>query len=403
MSLYRIDHRHLFIFGFFFYLVSPLWVGMTDIFRGLPGVDLYREWFSMIPGEQLRIYLVVIACWIPSFFFGHFIAGILAPHERKPGLSLFPANATTFGISYLAFIFMIVMILFIYLSRGSLFGGYGSYDIGARGKMSTLLVVLTFFILYQWVSRQNVSVMLIFSAVVTSLLLLSMGGRMYVFQLLVIILIYKTSFSAKRWSGTQLLMFGVAGFVIAVTFGLVRMGASVDGEKAAYSLFAEPAFTWFSTTSYLSANEVPLFNFPSNFLTSFFNLVPNSLFSLKPYIVSTASMVKNYQNPLGADSIWSTLVINFGSIGSCLFIFATGFLYRLLQFISTRSRFMAVFYIMMCSILPFQFFRDGFYILHKQVVFNFLLLPFILLTVLNLFLYLVGKKQQNGTYSELAS
>lgn len=389
MSRYRIDHRHLFLFGFLFYLVTPLWVGMTDVFQELPGVALFRELFRKIPDTQLRIYLIVTACWLPCFFIGHYACSFLVPVKHEKRAELFPATATTYGVTYLAFVFMIVMLLFIYLSRASLFGGYGSYDVGVRGKMSTLLVVLNFFLLYQWVSRQSVSTILIASVVVTALLLLSMGGRMYVFQTLVVVLIYKTSFSAKRWTVRQLVIFGFVGFLLAVIFGLMRMGVSLDAEKAAYSIFAEPAFTWFSTTSYLASNEVPLFNFPSNYLTSFLNLVPNTFISLKPYIVSTASMVENYQNPLGADSIWSTLVINFGSAGSCLFIFMTGFICHLFRDLSLKSRFGAVFYIMICSILPFQFFRDGFYILHKQIFFNFLLLPAALITMLNLFLYVV--------------
>jgi large-conductance mechanosensitive channel len=184
------------------------------------------------------------------------------------------------------------------------------------------------------------------------------------------------------------MLFSVLAFSVGAVFGIWRMGASVNMQRAFYSFFAEPTFTWFSTSAYLIFNDPPLLNIPLNFLTSFFNLVPNTFFSLKPFIVSIYSMVKGYESPLGADSMWGNLVINFGIIGSVLFVFVTGFVLNLLRHLSESSRFAAVYYIMVCGMLPFQFFRDGFYILNKQLFFNFLLLPLIILLVLKTVLYM---------------
>jgi len=116
-------------------------------------------------------------------------------------------------------------------------------------------------------------------------------------------------------------------------------------------------------------------------------MVPNTLFSLKSFIVSAQGMGYSYKNPLGADSVWSTVVINFGSAGSFLFIFLTGFFLNFLRHLSENNRFWAVYYILVCSILPFQFFRDGFYIINKQLFFNFLILPAIVLVALKFIQY----------------
>jgi hypothetical protein len=285
----------------------------------------------------------------------------------------------------------LVLVLFAYLSRASIFGGYGSYDIGARGKMSSLLVIFNFFLIYQLVSGAKASVWLIGGTLLTAFLLLSMGGRMYVFQTFVILLVYKTSFAQKRWKYYHILLFAVFAFITGAAFGIWRMGASINMQRAMYSFFAEPVFTWFSTSAYLIFNDVPLINTPLNFFTSFFNVIPNTFFSLRPYIVSTYSMVKGYESPLGADSLWSNLVINFGSIGSMLFLFVTGFVLNFLRHLSERSRFVAVYYIMICGMLPFQFFRDGFYILNKQLFFNFFLLPGGILLLIKVILYLQTK------------
>ena len=383
---FLIDHRLLFLFGYCFYLFTPILVGTTEIFNGLPGIELYRTAFALVPDAKLGQYLLISALWLPCFFLGNFLFDITV--KKKTNIELFPASISTYSVSYIGILLFLVLIVFTYLGRQSLFGGYDSYDISARGKMSTLLMIYNFFLLYQLISRQRVSLMITIGTALCCLFLLSMGGRMYVFHTFVIILIFKTSFSESRWKLRNVFLFGLLGLFIASLFGLWRMGSSVGFEKAAYSLMAEPAFTWFSTISYLVSNDIPYFNFPSNFVTSFLNLIPNTFFSLKPYVVSTASMVKDYQNPLGADSVWSTFVINFGSIGSCLFLFITGFVLNFLKYKSYRSRFWGVYYIMICGLLPFQFFRDGFYILNKQIIFNFLLLPAVILSVFNFLMHL---------------
>lgn len=386
---YLIDHRLLFLFGFVFYLFTPLLVGSTNIFEGLPGVDLFRSAYQRVPEEKILTYLWVSLPWIPAFFLGHAFFSLIS--KRHQPLELFPATVTTQAVSYLAIPLLLVLVVFSYLGRGSLFGGYGSYDIGSRGKLSTLLMIFNFFLLYQLVSRQRASFLMKCGIALCCVVLLSMGGRMYVFHTLITLLVYKTSFSERPWKLPKIMLFLFGGFVVAAIFGIWRMGTSVSLEKAAYSVMAEPTFTWFSTISYLLSNDIPSVNFPSNFLTSFLNLVPNTFISLKPYIVSTASMVKDYQNPLGADSVWSTFVINFGSAGSSVFIFFTGFLLNCLRHYSFKSRFWAVYYLMVCGLLPFQFFRDGFYILHKQLLFNFLLLPSILLLLINCLIQLTHR------------
>jgi hypothetical protein len=349
-------------------------------------MELYQGFFRLIPKEKLTIYMLITLSWLPAFYLGHLLFTLLAP--RRAELPVFPASPTTRGVSYIGLALMGVLMVFAYLGRASLLGGYGSYDIAARGKISTLLVIYNFFLLYQLVSTQKVSGWLIAGTILTALLLLSMGGRMYVMQTFLIYLIYKTSFAPKRWKASQIAGAAGAGFLVGSFMGLWRMKTSFGLSRAAYSLFAEPVFTWFSTSTYLISNDIPLFSMPWNFLSSFLNLIPNTIISFKPYLVSTASMVKDYHNPLGADSVWSTFVINFGAAGSFLFIFITGFMLNFLRHLSGKSRFWAVYYILVCGMLPFQFFRDGFYIINKQLFFNFLLFPALLLVMLKTVIFL---------------
>lgn len=382
---YLIDHKILFLFGYIFYFFTPYIVGITHSFKGFPGMEMYHGFFKLIPKDKLQAYLLITLSWFPAFYLGHFCYKLCKPYKRC--LQIFPASYTSYGVSYIAILLMGVLLLFTYIARNSLMGNYLVYDFSARGKMSTLLVVFNFFLLYQLLSKQKVSYILIAGTIITAVLLLSMGGRMYVIQTFIIYLIYKTSFAVKRWKLIQIILFAFAALIIGSWVGVYRMGSTLNVDKGLYSLMAEPVFTWFSTSTFLISNNIPVINFPANFLTSFFNLIPNTIFSLKSYVVSTQGMGYVYQNPLGADSVWSTVVINFGSAGSFFFIFITGFMLNFLRHLSENNRFWAVYYILVCGMLPFQFFRDGFYIINKQLFFNFLILPAIVLVVLRFVQY----------------
>lgn len=378
---YAIDHRALFLFGFIFYLITPLVVGRADFLQGLPGIALYQKAFDAIPKERITQYTWICLSWLPAFYLGHALFSFIRPY--KLSLITHPPSTVSVATQYVGWILLAVLVLFAYLARTSLFGGYASYDVAARGKLSSLLVAFNFFIAYQLVSRQRVSLTLAAGCALTALLLLSMGGRMYVFQTFIVILVFKTSFAKRRWSVWTIGAFAFVALIIAAAAGIWRMGYALDLRKATYSFLAEPVFTWFSTSTFLGNNNIPLIQFPANFLTSFINLVPNSIVNLQRFVITTKQMGFVYENPLGAESAWTTFIINFGVIGSWMFVFATGFVLHALRALSENSRMGAVYYILVCSLMPFQFFRDGFYILNKQLVFNFFLLPGMVLFMLH--------------------
>jgi hypothetical protein len=388
-KIYLIDHRLLFLFGYIFYLFTPYFLGTGRIFEGYPGIDLYQSYFQLLPANRLQTYLLVTLSWLPAFFLGHYFYELF--FARPASLLKYPTSPVSQSMWVVSILLFLLLIVFTYLARNSILGNYANYDVGARGKMSTLLIIFNFFMMYLLIGEKAKPILIMSGTVITAAILLFMGGRMYVFQTFIIMLVYKTSFSSQRWTVPKIILFSGLGMLVGSAFGLWRMGSALGFESASYSFFAEPAFTWFSTITFLSNNEIPLFNWPANFLSSFVNLVPNTLVSLRPYLVSLESMAAGYKNPLGADSVWSTIVINFGSIGSVIFIFITGFFLNFLRDNSYRSRFGAVYYIMVCGMLPFQFFRDGFFILNKQLFFNFLIFPASILFSLKLMIYLQKK------------
>ena len=393
---FLIDHKILFLFGYVFYLITPIIVGKIGSFEGYPGMELFHGFYKKIPNDKLISYIIITICWLPAFYLGHVTFKVLKPYKKS--LQLFAKSYTTQNISYVAGFLMFVLLVFAYLGKNSLTGNYELYDSSARGKISTLLIVFNFFLIYQLVSKQVLSPILITGVTCTAILLLIMGGRMYVMQTIIVILVYKTSFATVRWKLYQIFSVILLCFLVGSFVGISRMNSGFNFDKAQYSLLAEPVFTWFSTSTFLINNNIPYFNFPTNFLTSFLNLIPNTLINIKQYVVTTQSMGYYYVNPLGADSVWSTLIINFGSIGSFFFLYLTGFLLNYLRHLSEDYRFAAVYYILICGLLPFQIFRDGFYIINKQLFFNFLLFPATVLFMLKVSEYVKNRKKET-TYS----
>lgn len=387
---YLIDHKILFFFGYVFYLFTPWVVGNLGSFAGYPGMDLFHGFYKRIPPSQLFSYIMITISWLPAFYLGHFTFKIIKPYKKS--LVIFPSNFLTNNMRYVALFLIGVLFIFTYISRNSLVTSYDFYDPSSRGKISTLLIIFNFFLIYQLLSNQKLSVTLAIGTACTAVLLLIMGGRMYVMQTFVVILVYKTSFAVNRWKLYQIFMVVFACFIVGSFVGVARMNTSFNFSKAQYSLLAEPVFTWFSTSTFLINNDIPLINFPSNFLSSFLNLVPNTVINFKQFVVSSQSMGFYYVNPLGADSVWSTLIINFGSLGSFFFIYLTGFLLNFLRHLTEDNHFAAVYYIAICGMLPFQIFRDGFYIVNKQLFFNFLLFPLIIIFTVRLIRYYTENK-----------
>jgi oligosaccharide repeat unit polymerase len=376
---YLIDHRIIFLIGYIYYFFTPYFVGVGNAFQGYLGIELYQGFFQLIPKAKLTSYIWITLSWLLAFYAGHLCFKMIRPYKKT--LQLFPADFASKGIDYIAILLLPILVLFTWLSRDSFSGAYTLTGTDAKGKLASLLVMFNFLLLYQLLSRQKASRLLVAEALITALLLILTGGRLYSFQTIVILLIYKTSFAPRRWKGYHVLGIVFLAFLLGSATGIRRLGGSFTFARATYSFLSEPVFTWISTSTFLISNDIPWINPPLNFLTSFFNLVPNSVLPLKSFIVSSHAGYA-FQTPLGAESVWTNLIINFGIIGSFVFMWITGFMLNLLRHLSEDNRFWAVYYVLVCGMLPFQFFRDGFYIVNKQLFFNFLFLPLLILFVL---------------------
>ena len=204
-----------------------------------------------------------------------------------------------------------------------------------------------------------------------SIVLLGLGTRMYVIIPIISIFIYlieNKKISLKR-------LFTISGFVILfiLAVGIWRMGdKDISIDALLYIGIAEPSLTWISAISLYDLNEIPLLLFPKQFLSSYINFLPSTLFPNKSELI--ASLPLKYDNPLGATSLYTSLIANFGLFGSFLAIFLFGFLLTFIR-LRWRTNYGRAYYYCICGIIPFQLFRDSVEIINKELFFTFLILP----------------------------
>lgn len=161
--------------------------------------------------------------------------------------------------------------------------------------------------------------------------------------------------------------------------GVWRLGSdNFSFESLFYIGIAEPLMTWISAVSMFSLNELPLFAFPYNFISSFCNFIPTILLPDKSSLIMPIAI--EYDSPLGATSLLVSFISNFGVLGSCFVLFVSGFILTVIR-VNFRTCFFQTYYCCLCAIIPFQLFRDDLAIVNKMILFNFLLLPAIIFMI----------------------
>ena len=103
---------------------------------------------------------------------------------------------------------------------------------------------------------------------------------------------------------------------------------------------------------YYLANQTPeLIEFPKSILSQLINMIPSVILPSKFDLIITDQRVSNF---LAATHFYVMMMVNFGLIGSFLFMY---FFVHVLNVIKIRYRFVGI-YPALCAHIPFMFFRD---------------------------------------------
>jgi len=358
-----ITHVSLFSFGAIFYWLLPIALGQSHIFSSDASLALWYAFFaSHTSPATIASYLLIVTGFYLAFCAGSWCGTRVA----LPGVivELFPFDPRSL-LFLLPFAVAIVAAYAIAL-RHQFFAGYAGLwngDAGPRGSFTAsamLLLDLTF--LYVVMRRTSTrpwwANIFVVSFALTSVLLLSLGGRLYVASAILMALVYRTQFVARARTRTVVLG-GIIGVVGAGLTGIVRLGGSLSITTLAANIASEPLFTSFSLIQFLSRQRFAWWNFPRFLAGDLINLVPTAIFPDKArYLLDPEAFGYVVFSPLGALNSFFSLTINFGVIGALIPLFALGLMLSLLQ--RQPAKLLRIIYAILSGWLAFTFFRDPF-------------------------------------------
>jgi|SaaInl8_200m_RNA_FD_contig_123_4447_length_8110_multi_9_in_2_out_1_3 hypothetical protein len=390
-------HIKLFLFGFIFYLLVPLLIGYTGYFEALPGMENWHKDFSGLTQSKIITYILIIFSYLVSFIFGSYSIYLFKTKKDKIN---FGAKRQLHGTNLLL-IGLIFLIFVIFITKNNyniLFTGYTTYKSSVLASLATVNIVSLFFIYYSIfykLKRYNMYIFLVI-LIVTSILLLGLGSRMYVLIPIISMFVYRVNYSDNKWIIKHLFIYLLIALVGLLYIGVWRSNSDVSIEFMAYIFFAEPVFTWWSTISFLNNNVINTIDIPLNYLSSFLNMLPSFIFEDKSLYIIRLNEKFIYEKPLGAQNIFVSIQGNFGWLLGSVYMFFMGLYFSVVFYLSKKYILFRIYYILIISILPFQYYRDAFSIINKQLYWNMFIVPILIISMLFIINIILFKRSRNA-------
>ncbi len=363
----RLSHLHLFAIGWTYYLLIPILAGRLGLFESSDAFALMDRFCS--PHDPWWPALISYAALLPVVFGLGSLAARRLP--RAPAMAT-PLRQPT---RILLPLYAVALLVTGYAARGNLFAGYSDdMDLSVVGPVATLQMCMLLQYLATKDARLPSSRWIGWLLVVSSILLIGMGGRLYVLSALVAVYFYwwKYTASGRRARRNSLAMLIAVPLLFSLV-GMWRLGV-FDVSQLGFYLFAEPLFTSISAFTLMSGRGWAMIDSPLDFLSAFFNIVPASIWPDKVNtVISLVDTPLQFQAPFGAISIVTSTIGNFGYLGGLAFVALVGFIMERVRRASGTPGGRAL-YCYLCCLLPFMFFRDPFQVQVKVVLTGFILI-----------------------------
>lgn len=350
----RLYHNYLFFGGFVYYLILPLIMGYNDLLLETSSMNIFFEKF--IDERSLKLYIILCAILFISFYLGSISALAFTKKTKNKNEKLYFVNAKKKCDINLFFLYSLCFInqILILSHRSILFTGYSSeYQVGFLGQVATFNCLYLFLYLYSVEIHGRNTKLLLSLLLENSIVLIGSGSRMFVLIPVVSFIVYL--FDKGKIKFGKLFVVSICGIAFFLIVGVLRSNGSIDLSSLLYIGMGEPLFTWISAATFLSNNaEIHLIDYPANFMGTFINLIPSVIFPNKGNYI--ASINYDFDTPLGACSIITSLYGNFGLLITPWVVYIGGFLLTVLRY--SKSVFAQILYYCCCGVIPFLMFRD---------------------------------------------
>lgn len=382
----HIGFLFLLSFGFIYYLYVPYFVYDFHLLESYPGMS---EWFHLFSKaveyyELLLFYsfFMMITCIVLS----NLTNKIKVPNLKTREVHPFVLLGAVIGM------FLLLASVW-YQARYMFFKGYAvEYNSTLMGQMATFNLLFNFVVMYSYIRKYfKVFYVGLLVLVVNSILLLGMGGRMYILTILVSWFLFKVNDVSTATSRSKLIYYLLLLVAFFSFVGIWRLGiASLD--YLPYIVMAEPVFTSYSSASFIVNNKIPLLGDIEIYFNSFVGLVPSFFIENKDQFYTLPSDLGYYYlNPLGATSVVVYMLVSFGALGIPFFLLWLFFLFYILKKMAQNNDIFLVVYYSALAVVPFLFFRETFYVSTRVFLMTSTVLPIIIL-VINYLFYRVANK-----------
>jgi hypothetical protein len=336
-----INHVTTFTLGFLFYWLLPVILIVTPT---TDAAEQITNYFSAIPPDRLLGYNISILFCYLAFALGDTLGTfplikrkrVTRPRKFQPQLwKLEWASA------------LILFVIELVKVRHSLFTSYTHSDFIARGTLIAVSIVLFSISLRIAIEGRWKFMQAYF---IVALALLAAGGRLYFVSSVISLLAYISH--RKPIRSRVLLVGGVCAMALMGIIGVLRVHSSASLLLILLNVVTESLFTSFSLFSYLSANPISWIHAPTFLIADLYNLIPSALVN-KHHLTTLVDSGLGIASPMGAMHSWVSFNVNFGIIGTLIFMFLFGYLLRI-------NEKMSVPYLMLTGFTAFTFFRDPF-------------------------------------------
>lgn len=360
-----------FFWGWFYYLVSPVIASDLYIRNGFP---LYKDLQSLLLSIDHTKYWTFCISLPIAFFVGLHFPRIF-PDKYRLGI----LDSSKGISSWIILLIIIVQFICYYQLRDSLFRGYGGINWDEKNSfksfISGLNITLGVVCLINIPQPGSKKALAIFALALNSIVLLGMGGRMYVVSSVITILMGQLI--TGRWKLKKIILLVSIGFILMLAIGLLRQGTDITGEGLSYIFLGEAVLNWVGGANFWVMNPIGYFEMPYGIIASIFGMIPTFLWSGKSEYLSQLDSGFYVDNPVGGTNILVSLLSNFGYVGSAIAILAMGIFTGFVARLSRKNYLVMCIFSVHLALLAFMFFRDSFAIHQKTLVVNAILLPII--------------------------
>lgn len=408
----EINHIFLFSFGYLYYWIFPIIVGKLGLFEQTDFLQGWHNIYNSIYEPYVLYYLLITIFWYIAYYYGSLSYRKFKDTKVKKSSKKKSITFSTTSLNVILGVLILVLLYFIYRFFGAFFKGYGSEGRldPFKGSFVALSLCMLSLSMINYLKKTEISFIdlnlkyiftdyFFLTYLITSVLILSLGSRLYFLSGIIILIVFLTTYKRKiKWS--YFIIFSTIIIVAMGLIGAIRFGdLNISLENIFSNLVDESMFTSFSLVAFLKAGKfLSIISFPKFLISDFINLIPRFILPTKESLfLNPANYGYVIYSPLGALNSFVSFSINFGILGTAIVLF---FLSALLNYFKTNTGiYQKIAYISLSGWLAYTFFRDPFSTSVVKNMFEFsVLVPFLFIAfahILTIVIKRIGQKFSN--------